>query len=56
MIKYLFFLKFIYFEIERDRVGGGQRERVRDRIPSRLPTVSAQPDVGLKPMNREIMT
>ena len=28
----------------------------RDRIPSRLCTVSMEPDVGLKPMNHEIMT
>ena len=49
------------FERERERAGEGQRERVRERgererIPSRLLTVSAEPNVGLKPTNREIMT
>ena len=33
-----------------------ERERERERIPSRLRTVSEEPDVGLKPMNLEIMT
>ena len=32
-----------------------QRERERERIPSRLCTVSLEPDVGLEPTNREIM-
>ena len=32
------------------------RERERERIPSRLPAVSMEPDVGLDPTNREIMT
>ena len=49
--KYGFF-KFIYLERERDgactRGGEGQRERGRQRIPSRLPAVSAEPDVGLE--------
>ena len=34
----------------------GQRERERDRIPSRLCAVIAEPDMGLDPMNHEIMT
>ena len=44
--------KFIYFERR-----GGQRERERERIPSRLQAVSAEPDedVGLKFVNREVM-
>ena len=56
-----FFFKFVYFERERDRqrerVGEEQREREREgeRIPSRLHTVSTQPDVGLYLMNHEIM-
>ena len=33
-----------------------ERERERERIPGRLHTVSAEPDAGLKPTNREIMT
>ena len=32
------------------------RERGRKRISSRLCTVSAEPDAGLGPMNREITT
>ena len=48
---------FIYFERERYSANGrwGQRER-RERIPSRLHIVSAEPDVGLEPTNHEIMT
>ena len=37
-------------ERERERRGG------EERIPSRLCAVSAEPDVGLDPMNLEIMT
>ena len=37
-------------------VGEGQRERERERIPSRLRTVSAEPDAGLELTNREIVT
>ena len=36
--------------------GEGQRERERERIPSRLCTVSTEPDAGLDPMGHEIMT
>ena len=39
------------FDIEPER-----RERKRERIPSRLYTVSVEPDAGLEPTNREIMT
>ena len=45
-----FFLKFIYFE--REHTGKGQRER----IPSRLHTVSTEPVVGLNLTNCKIMT
>ena len=38
---------------ERERERGRERER---RIPSRLHTIIAEPDVGVKPMNHEIMT
>ena len=48
----LFFKLFIYLEKERARAGEGQRERV----PSRLHTVSAEPDAGLDPTNHGIMT
>ena len=36
--------------------GEGQRERERDRIPSRLCTVSMEPDKGLRLGNYEIVT
>ena len=41
-----------------ERVGerGRGRERSGERIPSRLCAVSTEPNVGLKPTNREIMT
>ena len=35
---------------------GAERERERERLPNRLRAVSAEPDVVLKQMNREIMT
>ena len=35
---------------------GRGRKRERERIPSRLRTVSPEPDAGLELMNREIMT
>ena len=37
-------------------MGEGERERGRERIPSRLHTVSVEPDMGLKPTSQEIMT
>ena len=45
---------FIYFERERDSRGGAEREE--ERIPSSLRAVSAEPNVGLEPLNHEIMT
>ena len=33
-----------------------ESEREKERIPSRIRAVSTQPNVGLKPRNREIMT
>ena len=54
----LFFLLFIL----RERASGEgaeskrrARERERERIPSRLHTTRTEPDVELKPTNREIM-
>ena len=44
----IIFLMFILRERER--------ERERERIPSRLHTVSTEPDVGLGLTNCEIMT
>ena len=53
----------MYFEREREgehmQAGEGQREREREgreRIPSRLLTVSTEPKVGLELTKREIMT
>ena len=43
-------------ERERDSKQGRGRERGRQRIPSRLLTVSTEPNAGLKPMNHEIMS
>ena len=36
--------------------GGAERERGKERIPSRLCTVSTEPYMELSLMNREIMT
>ena len=53
----IFLSLFIYFERAREStsMGGAERERERERIPSRLCTVSIELDVGLEPMNHEIM-
>ena len=42
----------------RDRASeqGKGRQRHRERIPSRLPTISMEPDAGLNLTNHEIMT
>ena len=44
-------------ERERKRTSkeGAERER-GERIPSRLHAVSTEPDIGLSPMNHEIIT
>ena len=42
------------FEGKSASRGGAGREG--KRIPSRLQTVSTEPDAGLKPTNHEIMT
>ena len=49
---FLFLSLFILRESERECRGGTERER----IPSRLCTVSTEPHMGLEPMNREIVT
>ena len=50
------FLKFLFMYFERERgEGEGQRER-RERVPSRLHSISAVPDVGLDLTNCEIVT
>ena len=63
MEKFLFFLfffkfiLFIYFERvrERENTGEGRTER-EERIPSRLCTVSTEPNTGLHLTNSKIMT
>ena len=51
----MYFLSlFIYFERERDRMSKGRAGR--ERIPSRLHTVSMEPHMGLKLTNCEIIT
>ena len=40
----------------REREGEREEQRGRERIPSRLHTVSAEPNLGLDLMNCEIMT
>ena len=41
---------------DRGSRGGAERERERERIPSRFCAVSPESDVGLDLMNHEIMT
>ena len=53
-VKIIFFLSL--YILEREHKQGKDRERGRERISSRLHTVSAEPDVGLELMNHEIMT
>ena len=55
----IFFLSvFVFREIENKQGRGRERERERevDRVPSRLRAVSAEPDIGSNPMNRELTT
>ena len=50
---------FIYFEREKEsahKLREGQRESERERISSRLRTVSIEPDLGLDLTNHEIIT
>ena len=47
---------FILRERERMSRAGAEREKGRERIPSSLCTISAEPNAELEPMNREIMT
>ena len=54
------FCLFICFEREREHTQvleqGRGREKERERILSRLHTVSTEPDMGLELMNHEIVT
>ena len=49
-----FFNVYLFLRESESKHGRG-RERGRERIPSRLCTVSSEPDVGLKLINYEIM-
>ena len=54
----IFFLMFIYLgEIERQSGGGAEREGATEsQAGSRPRAVSTEPDAGLEPMKRGIMT
>ena len=43
-------------ETERVSMGGIEKEKEREKTPSRFHTVSVEPDVGLELMNHEIVT
>ena len=46
----MFFFKILFiFERHRDSVSRGGAKRGRERIPSRLHAVSAEPKAGLEP-------
>ena len=53
MARKYFLLKFISFERQKALAG---RERGRERIQSRLHTISMEPDEGLKLLSHEVMT
>ena len=54
VVLFCFVLNFIYLCWERG--AEAERERWRERIPSRLRAVSAEPNAGLELTNHEIMT
>ena len=58
--KSLYILREREREGERERehvqMGGGGAESERIRIPSRFCAIGAEPNTGLHPTNREIMT
>ena len=51
-----FFFLNVLFIFEKEHEHGRGTERGRQRIQSGLCAVSGEPDVGLEPMNYEIMT
>ena len=58
-VGYFFFLMFIYFWERDAECERGRSERKGDTEPEadfRLQAVSTEPDTGLKPTNREVMT
>ena len=48
------FIIFLNVYLVLREMGVEQREKERERIPSRLHAVSAEPNVGLYPRSREI--
>ena len=56
LFNYLFICLFVYLFWERERVQAGEGQRERERIPSRLCTVSTEPHTEFKLRNHEIMT
>ena len=51
-----FLINLFIFEREREHASSGEdREKGRERIPSRLCAVSTEPDTGLDLMNCEIV-
>ena len=48
----VFFKVQLFVLRERER----EREQGRERIPSRVHTIGTEPDTGLEPANREVMT
>ena len=57
-VYFIYFLKMLMYSFREKacKQGRPERERERERIPSRLPAVSAEPDSGLELTDREIMT
>uniref|UniRef100_A0A673UP46 Prohibitin n=1 Tax=Suricata suricatta TaxID=37032 RepID=A0A673UP46_SURSU len=53
---FLFFFFQVCLFLQESMMPGRGREGERERIPSRFCTVSSEPDEGLQPTNREIMT
>ena len=47
---------YLFRERGHEQEVGRERGRERERIPGRFCTVSTEPNAGLEPMNREIMT
>ena len=52
----IFLCLFVFREKERESVGGSERERGRERIPSRLNVVRTESNSGLELTNGETMT
>ena len=52
----MFVYLFLESERERERESTSRGRAEKERIPSKPCTVSAEPDAGLKPTNREIMS